>query len=99
MKSTWSDEEFEGIQEEDELVSNQVAFFGTLVSDNCVFMQGREGVATEYVCLSAKLGSIALETNQQPKVTVVQNLIVEMSLKKTMSLEVYEMMYAQWLKV
>ena len=34
LKSTWSDEEFEGSQEEDDLVSNQVTFFGTLVYGN-----------------------------------------------------------------
>ena len=61
MKSTSSDEESEGSQEEDDLVSIQVAFFGTLVSDNYVFMQRHAGVATESICLSTKSGSIALE--------------------------------------
>ena len=46
LKSTWSDEESEGIQEEDDLVSNQVAFSGTLISDNCLFMQGCARVVT-----------------------------------------------------
>ena len=61
MKSTWSDEESKGSQEEDNLVSNQVAFSGSLVSDNFVFMQGRAGISTESVCLSAKSGFVALE--------------------------------------
>ena len=37
LKSTWSDEESEGSQEEDELVSNQVVFSGSLVLDNFMF--------------------------------------------------------------
>ena len=52
LKSTWNDEEFEGNQEEDDLVSNQVAFSGTLVSGNRLFMQRRSGsVATDTICL------------------------------------------------
>ena len=55
MKSTWSDEESDGSQEEDNLVSNQVAFSSTLVSDNCLFMQGRSGsIATDTICLFIK---------------------------------------------
>ena len=61
MKSTWNDEEFEDNLEEDDLISNQVAFSGTLISDNCLFMQGRVGVGIETIWLSAKSGSIALE--------------------------------------
>ena len=38
MTSTWSDEESDRSQEEDNKVSNQVDFFGTLVSDNLVFV-------------------------------------------------------------
>ena len=37
LKLTWSDEESEGSQEEDDLVSNQVVFSGTLVSGNWLF--------------------------------------------------------------
>ena len=50
LKSTWSDDESEGSQEDNELVNNQVAFSGSLVSNNFVFIQGRAGVATESVC-------------------------------------------------
>ena len=43
------------------MVSNQVVFSGTLVSDNWLFMQGYAGVATKSVCLSAKSSYVALE--------------------------------------
>ena len=32
-----------------------------MVSNNCVFMQGRASVATKFVCLSTKSGFISLE--------------------------------------
>ena len=55
LKSTWNDEESDGNQEEDNLVSNQVAFSGCLVSSNRVLMQGLPGsVATNTVYLSTK---------------------------------------------
>ena len=86
MKSTWTDEESEGSKEEDDLASNQVAFFGSLVSYNYVFIQGRASVATKSVCLFANQVLLLWRTNQLQIVTLVQNLIVEISLKKTMSL-------------
>ena len=39
LKSTWSDEESEGSQEDVELVSNQVMFSISFISDDRVFMQ------------------------------------------------------------
>ena len=41
LKSAGSDEESNNSQEDDNLISNQAAFIGTLVSDNHVLMQGR----------------------------------------------------------
>ena len=38
LKLTWSDEESDGSQEDDHLISNQVAFSGILVSGNCVLV-------------------------------------------------------------
>ena len=61
LKSTWSDEESKGSQEDDELVSNQVTFSVSLISNDRVFMQGRAGVATDSICLSAKIVSVVLE--------------------------------------
>ena len=61
--STWSDEESNGSQEEDNMVSNQVTFFGMLVSGNRVLVQGRSGfVATEIVCMSVKSNIVAIDS-------------------------------------
>ena len=38
LKSTWSDKESDGSQEDDNMVSNQVAFSSTLVSGNHVLV-------------------------------------------------------------
>ena len=63
LKSTWSDEESDGSQEEDNLVSNQVAFSSTLVSGNYLFIQRRSGsVVTNIVCLSAKLDIVVTDS-------------------------------------
>ena len=99
---TWSDEESDGSQEDGNLVSNQVAFSGTLVSGNRVLVQGRLGfVTTDYVCLSVKSDTIA--TNSK----IASNSLCDSDLdcgdeseKDDESLqEAYEKMYTQWLKV
>ena len=62
MKSTYSDEESDGSQEDDNMVSNQVAFSGTLVSGNHVLVQERSGfIATDVVCLSIKLDIVEID--------------------------------------
>ena len=59
---TWNDEESKGSQKEDDLVSNQVAFFGTLVSGNQLFIQGCSGsIATDTFCLSVKSGTVTID--------------------------------------
>ena len=40
MTSTWSDEESDESQEDDNMVRNQVAFANSLVSNNHVLVQG-----------------------------------------------------------
>ena len=45
------------------MVSNQVAFSGTLVSDNYVLVQGRFGsIAIDTICLFVKLGTVATDS-------------------------------------
>ena len=66
LKSTWSDEEFEGSQEEDELVSNQVGFSGSFITYDRVFMQGRV-VATDSVFLSVKTIFVPLKNKSATK--------------------------------
>ena len=101
LKSTWSDEESKGSQEEDDLVSNQIAFSGSLVSNNCVLMQGCAGVVTESVCFSAKSGYVALENKSATNSDCGSEFDCgDESEKDDESLhEAYEKMYAQWLKV
>ena len=83
------------------MVSNQVAFFGSLVLDNCVFMQGRAGVATKSVCLSAKSGSVVLENKSKTKSDCCsESNYGNESEKDDESLhEAYKKMYAQLPKV
>ena len=90
-----------GSQEEDELVCNQVVFSSSLVSNNCVFMQGRVSVATESVCLSTKTCSIALENKSATKSDCgLESDCGDESEKDNESPhEAYKKMYAQWLKV
>ena len=58
--STWSDEKSNGSYEEENMVSNQVIFSGTLVSGNSMLMQRRSGsVATYVVCMSVKSNTVA----------------------------------------
>ena len=63
LRSTYSDEESNGSQEDNNLVSNQVVFFGTLVSGNRVLVQGCSGsVATYIVYLSIKSDIVATDS-------------------------------------
>ena len=63
LKLTRSDDESNGSQEEDNLVISQVAFFGTFVLGNHLFMRGRSSsVATNIVCLYAKLDTVAIDS-------------------------------------
>ena len=58
-----SDKESDDSQEEDNLLSNQVAFSGMLVSNNHWFMKGHSSsVATNIVCLSAKSDTVATDS-------------------------------------
>ena len=60
LKSTWSDEEFDSSQEDDNFVSNQILFSSTFVSSNRVLVQGRLGsIATDIVFLSIKSNIVA----------------------------------------
>ena len=62
LKLTLSDKDSDGSQEEENLVSNQVAFSGTFISSNHFFIQGHSGsVATNTVSLSAKSDTVAIE--------------------------------------
>ena len=62
LKSTRNDEESDGSQEEDNLASDKVAFYGTLVSGNHLFMQGHSGAVTiDVVYLSMKSYTIAID--------------------------------------
>ena len=62
-KSTWSDEESDGSQEVDDMVSNLVAFSGNFVSSNRLFMNEHSGsIATDTVCLSVKSDSVVIES-------------------------------------
>ena len=55
LKLTWNDEEFDGSQEEDNLVSQQIAFSGTFVLGNNLFMHGGScSVATDTVTKDSK---------------------------------------------
>ena len=99
---TWSDEEFDGSLEEDNLVSNQVAFSSTLVSGSHLFMQGRSGsVATDTVCLSAKSDTVAIDNKSATRSLCDSNSDYgDESEKDDESLqEAYEKMYTQWLKI
>ena len=45
------------------MVNNQVAFFGMLVSDNCVLGQGHSGsIAIDTTCMFVKLDTITIKT-------------------------------------
>ena len=89
-------------QEEDNLVSNQVAFSSMLVSGNHVLVQGRLGfVATEVICMCVKSNTVAIDSK-----TTSSNLCCsdpdngDKFEKDDESLqEAYEKMYTQWLKV
>ena len=102
MMSTWSDEELDGSQEEDNMVSNQVAFSSSLVSDNCVLVQGYSGfVATDTTSKYVKSNTFA--TNSK----TITNSLCESNLDSgdesenddDSLQEAYEKMYTQWLKV
>ena len=102
MKSTWSDEESKGSQEEDKLVSNQVTFPGSLFSTNCLFMKDcSEPVTTDTIFLSVKSNSVATECKASTSHSHESDLDSgEESEKDLESLqEAYENMYTQWLKV
>ena len=102
LKLTWSDEESYGSQEEDNLVSNQVAFFGTFVSSNHSFMQGRSGsVARDTIYLSAKSDTITTDSKSTTSTVCDLDLNCgDESEKVDESLQAaYEKMYTQWLKV
>ena len=102
MTSTLSDEESDGSQEEDNMVNNQVSFFGLLFSDNRVLVQGCTGfVAIDVVCNSAKPKTVATESK-----TTTNNLYGSDSESRDESendneslQEAYENMYTQWLNV
>ena len=101
LKSTWSDKESKGSHEEADLLSIQVAFSSTLVSDNCLFMQGCAGVSVETVYLYVKSGSIALENKSATNNECgSKSDCRDESEKANESLhEVYKKMYEQWLMV
>ena len=59
LKSTRSDEESDGSQEDDNLVSNQIVFSTTFVFSNRVLVYGRLGsIAIDIVFLSIKSNTI-----------------------------------------
>ena len=92
----------EGSQEEDDLVSNQVAFSGMLVSGNQLFMQGRSDfVATDSVCLSMKSNIVATDNKSATSSTCHSDSNSgDDSKKDDESLqEAYKKIYTQWLKV
>ena len=63
IKSTWSDEESNGSQEDDNIVSNQVAFSHTLVLGNRVLVYGcSSSVAIDTVCMSIKSDIVATDS-------------------------------------
>ena len=63
MTSTWNDEKSYVSQEKDNMVSNQVAFSGSLVSNNYVLVQGRtESIATDVVCKFVKSDTIVTDS-------------------------------------
>ena len=102
LKSTWSDEESNGSQEVDNLVSNQVAFSGTLVSGNRLFMQGCLGsVATDFVCLFIKSDTVTTDSKAaSSSLCDSDSDCGDKSEKDDESLQkAYEKMYTQWLKV
>ena len=102
MKSTWSDEESDESQKDDNMVSNQVAFSSTLVSSNRVLVQGCSGfVATDTVYMFVKLDTLATDSK-----TAANSLCGSASNSGDESenddkslQEAYEKMYTQWLKV
>ena len=102
LESTWSDEESNSSQEEDDLVSNQIAFSGTLVSGNHLFMQGRsDSVAIDTICLSAKLDTVVTDSKLATNSLCDSDLEYgDEFVKDDESLqEAYERMYTQRLKV
>ena len=80
MTSTWSDEESDRSPEEDNMVSNQVAFTSSLFLDNRVFVQS----SAYFVPQHHKL--LQQKASQLPATSVDPILKVEMSLKRTMNL-------------
>ena len=102
LKSTWNDEESDGNQEDDNLVSNQVVFFGSLVSGNRVLGQERSGpVAIDTVCLSIILDIVATDSKTtSSSLCDFDSDCGDESEKEDESLqEAYEKMYTQWLKM
>ena len=102
LKSTWSDDESDGSQEDDSMVSNQVAFSGTLVLCNRVLVQGYLGsVATDSVYLFVKLDTIALDSKIESIILCGSNSDSgeESENDDEYLQEAYEKMYTLWLKV
>ena len=69
------------------MVSNHVAFSGTLVFGNRLFMQGRSGsVAMDTICLSIKLDTIAIDSKLASSSLCDSNSDCGDELKKTITL-------------
>ena len=102
LKSTLNDDEFDDSQEDDNLVTNQVAFSGTLIFGNCVLVPWcLESVATNTVCLSIKSYTVATNSKTaSSSLWYSDSDYGDESEKDNESLqEAYEKMYIQWLKV
>ena len=91
MTSSWSIEEFDGSQEDDNMVSNQIAFT-FLFSDNCMLVQESASfVATSVVCNNTIPKFVATES-----MTATNNKSESNFESEDESLqEAYEKMYTQ----
>ena len=84
------------------MVNNQVAFFDTLVSGNCVLMQGHSGfVVINTACLPIKSDTVTTDSKLATRSLCDSDSDCGNEFKKDdESLqEAYEKVYTQWLKV
>ena len=99
---TWSDNESDGSQEEDDMVSNLVAFSSNFVSSNRVLVQGHSrSVVTYVVYTSVKSYTVATKSK-----IIASSLCDSDSDNRDESendneslQEAYERMCSQWLRI
>ncbi|PON85451.1 hypothetical protein TorRG33x02_187310, partial [Trema orientale] len=95
MTTTWSDEESEGSQEEDDNhVSNHIAFGVSLVSDDVCSLQKSAGCVATQSTQRSSVATSGIEKDHDTDSNSDESKLNEDSIRAS-----YENMYSQWIRI